>query len=148
MNLREQAEKRAKQPIVEFRKQRGEDTAELIHELRVHQIELEIQNEELRNAQLELADSRNKYCELYDFAPVGYFTLNKEGLIVGANLTGASFLGEERGNLLKSKFSHFIAPGSQDDFYLHHKKVVESGTRQSCEVKLRRKDGTEFPLNW
>jgi PAS domain S-box-containing protein len=145
MNLREQAEKRAKQPIVEFRKQRGEDTAELIHELRVHQIELEIQNEELRNAQLELADSRNKYCELYDFAPVGYFTLNKEGLIVGANLTGAAFLGEERGNLLKSKFSHFITPGSQDDFYLHHKQVVESGTRQSCEVKLRRKDGAEFP---
>jgi PAS domain S-box-containing protein len=145
MNLREQAEKRAKQPIAEFRKQRGQDTTELIHELRVHQIELEIQNEELRNAQLELADSRNKYCELYDFAPVGYFTLNKEGLIVGVNLTGASFLGEERGNLLKSKFSHFIAPGSQDDFYLHHKKVVESRTRQSCEVKLRRKDGTEFP---
>ena len=64
MNLREQAEKRAKQPIAEFRKQRGQDTTELIHELRVHQIELEIQNEELRNAQLELADSRNKYCEL------------------------------------------------------------------------------------
>ncbi len=145
MNLREQAEKRAKQPIVEFRRQHGEDTAELIHELRVHQIELEIQNEELRNAQLELADSRNKYCELYDFAPVGYFTLNKEGLIVGANLTGAAFLGEERDNLLKSKFSHFIVPGSQDDFYLHHKQVAESGTTQSCEVKLRRKDGTEFP---
>ena len=145
MNLREQAEKRAKQPIVEFRKQRREDTAELIHELRVHQIELEIQNEELRNAQLELADSRNKYCELYDFAPIGYFTLNKEGLIVGANLTGAAFLGEERDNLLKSKFSHFVTPGSQDDFYLHHKQVVESGTTQSCEVKLRRKDGTEFP---
>jgi len=144
-NLREQAEKRAKQPIVEFRKERREDTAELIHELRVHQIELEIQNEELRNAQLELADSRNKYCELYDFAPVGYFTLNKDGLIVGANLTGAAFLGEEKDNLLKSKFSHFIVPGSQDDFYLHHKQVAESGTTQSCEVKLRRKDGTEFP---
>ena len=148
MNLREQAEKRAKQPIAEFRKQRGQDTTELIHELRVHQIELEIQNEELRNAQLELADSRNKYCELYDFAPVGYFTLNKEVLIVGVNLTGASFLGEERGNLLKSKFSHFIAPGSQDDFYLHHKKVVESRTRQSCEVKLRKKTAPNSLLNW
>ena len=145
-NLREQAEERAKQQIVEFRKQRqGQDTAELIHELRVHQIELEIQNEELRNTQLELAESRNKYCELYDFAPVGYFTLNKEGLIVEANLTGAAFLGEERDNLLKSKFSHFVAPGSQDEFYLHRKQVVESGARQSCEVKLHRKDGTEFP---
>jgi len=144
-NLREQAEKRAKQQIVEFKKPRGQDTAELVHELRVHQIELEIQNEELRNTQLELAESRNKYCELYDFAPVGYFTLNKEGLIVGANLTGATFLGEERGNLLKSKLSHFIAPGSQDEFYLHCKQVVESRTMQSCEVKLRRKDGTEFP---
>ncbi|MDD5064258.1 MAG: PAS domain S-box protein [Phycisphaerae bacterium] len=143
-NLREQAEKKAKQQIVEFRNQRGQDTAELIHELRVHQIELEIQNEELRNAQLELAESRNKYCELYDFAPVGYFTLNKEGLVVGANLTGAALLGEERGNLLKSKFSHFIAPSSQDDFYLYRKRVVESEARQSCEVKLRRKDGTEF----
>jgi PAS domain S-box-containing protein len=144
-NLREQAEKRAKQQIVEFRKQRGQDTAELVHELRVHQIELEIQNEELRNTQLALAESRNKYCELYDFAPVGYFTLDKEGLIVGANLTGAAFLGEQRDNLLKSKFSHFIAPSSQDEFYLHRKQVVESRTRQSCEVKLRRKDGTEFP---
>lgn len=143
-NLREQAEKRAKQQIVEFRKPQGQDTAELVHELRVHQIELEIQNEELRDAQLELAESRNKYCELYDFAPVGYFTLNKEGLIVGANLTGAAFMGEERGNLLKSKLSHFIAPGSQDEFYLHCKQVAESGTKQSCELKLRRKDGTEF----
>jgi PAS domain S-box-containing protein len=143
-NLREQAEKRAKQQIVEFRKQRGQDTTELVHELHVHQIELEIQNEELRNAQLELAESRNKYCELYDFAPVGYFTLNKEGLIVGANLTGAAFLGEERGNLLKSKLSHFIAPCSQDEFYLHCKQVVESGTMKSCEIKLHRKDGTEF----
>jgi PAS domain S-box-containing protein len=144
MNLREQAEKRAKQQIVEFRKQQGQDSTELVHELRVHQIELEIQNEELRNTQLELAESRNKYCELYDFAPVGYFTMNKEGLIVGANLTGAAFLGEERSNLLKNKLSHFIAPDSQDEFYLHRKQVVESGAMQSCEVKLRRKDGTEF----
>ena len=144
MNLRERAEKKARRQIVEFRKQRTEDTAELIHELRVHQIELEIQNEELRNTQLELAESRNKYCELYDFAPVGYFTLNKEGLIVGANLTGAAFLGEERNNLLKSKLSHFIAPCSQDEFYLHCKQVIESRTMQSCELKLHRKDGTEL----
>jgi len=143
-NLREQAEKRAKQQIVEFRKQRGQNPADLIHELRVHQIELEMQNEELRRTQKDLEESRKRFSDLYDFAPVGYFTLNKDGLIVEANLTCAAFLGEERGNLLKSKLSHFIAPDSQDEFYLHCKQVVESGARQSCEVKLRRKDGTEF----
>jgi len=143
--LRRCAEEIAKDRIAKHGKKTVEDTSRLIHDLEVHQIELEMQNEELHRTRKELEDSRNKYSNLYDLAPVGYFTLNKEGLIVGANLTGAAFLCEERSNLLKSKFSHFITPGSQDDFYLHHKQVVESGTRQSCEVKLRRKDGTEFP---
>jgi PAS domain S-box-containing protein len=142
--LRRRAEKVAEDRIAKHSIKTVDDIPRLIHDLEVHQIELEMQNEEMHRTYKDLEDSRNKYSNLYDLAPVGYFTLNKEGLIVGANLTGAAFLGEERNNLLKSKFSHFITPGSQDEFYLHHRQVIERGTRQSCELKLRRKYGTEF----
>ncbi len=69
-----------------------EDIQRLVHELRTHQIELEMQNEELRRAQIELEESRNRYSDLYDFAPIGYFTFDKNGLILEVNLTGANKL--------------------------------------------------------
>ena len=71
---------------------------ELIEELRIHQIELELQNEELKESQIEVTNSQNKYFELYNFAPVGYFTLDKKGLIIDVNLAGADLLGAERKN--------------------------------------------------
>lgn len=80
----------------------------LIHELQVYQIELEMQNDELRRTQLELEESRNKYVDLYDFAPIGYFSLNKHGLITGVNLAGADLFGMERAYLLKRKFFGFV----------------------------------------
>ena len=79
----------------------------LVHELEVHQIELEMQNEELRKAQIEIEESRTKYFELYDFAPVGYFSLDSKGMIVEANLTSAAILGIERSLLLRKSFFRF-----------------------------------------
>ena len=121
-----------------------EDIQQLIHELQVYQIELEKQNEELRRVQLQLAKARDKYFDLYDFAPVGYFTLDKNALVVEANLAGANLLIVERRSLINSSFTRFIAPDFQDSFYLHRRRVVETATRQTCELKLLKNDGTEF----
>src|SRR6202011_2882519 len=81
-----------------------------LHELRVHQIELEMQNEELRRTQEELEASRARYFDLYDLAPIGYFTLSEEGLILEANLTAAKLLGVTRDALVKQPLSRFVFP--------------------------------------
>ena len=122
----------------------GEDIKTLIHELQVHQIELDMQNDELRKTQAELEESRSKYLDLYDFAPIGYFTFDQKGLILEVNLVGADLLGMERSYLLKRGFSRFIAPDYQDAFYLHRRRVFESTAKQTCELKLTKKDGTPF----
>lgn len=117
---------------------------ELIQELEIHQIELEMQNEELRRAQLELEQSRSRYFSLFELAPVGYFTLDKNGVILDANLTSAVLLGTEGMNLIRKKFFHFITPDSQDAFYLHCQKLSRTSMKQTCELKLKKKDGGEF----
>jgi PAS domain S-box-containing protein len=120
------------------------DIPELIYELHVHQVELEMQNEELRKAQMELEESRNRYLDLFDFAPVGYFAIDVKGLIRKVNLAGAGLLGAERGNLIKTKFSDFISPDFQDVFYFHRKRVVETKTKQFCELEFLKEKGTPF----
>ena len=120
------------------------DIHELINELHVHQVELEMQNEELRKAQLELEESRNKYQDLFDFAPVGYFAIDEKGLIRKVNLAGAGLLGTERSNLIKTKISSFISPDFQDVFYFHRKRVVETKTKQFCELEFVKENGTPF----
>ena len=122
----------------------AEDIQDVIHELQVHQIELEMQNEELRRTQLELHAARDKYADLYDFAPVGYFSVSDKGLIEETNLTGAAMLGVERKNLIGQPFSRFITSDTQDIFYLHRKKLIETKTRQGYELRLMRKDGSQF----
>ena len=116
----------------------------LVEDFHIHKIELEMQNEELRRAQMELEEARNRYVNLYDFAPVGYFTMGYEGLIQETNITGATMLGVVRKNLINQPFSRFITNDTQDIFYLHRQKLIETRTRQGCELKLRKKDGTEF----
>jgi PAS domain S-box-containing protein len=142
--LRRQAEKRLLERAVDLSDMPLEDIDELIHELEVHQIELEIQNEELRHAQLGLETARDKYTDLYDFAPVGYFSISDKGLILDANLMGAKMLGMERGKLTGQRFSQFISKDDQDVFYLHRQKLFKTKTKQVCELKLAKKDRTEF----
>jgi len=91
---------------------REQTPEEIIHELRVHQIELEIQNDELKRVQFELEASRDEFQDLYDFSPVGYFTLTQKGLIIQANLAGASLFGMPRPKLIHMGFGHFVDPES------------------------------------
>ncbi len=121
-----------------------QDTQKMMHELEVHQIELEMQNEALREAQATLMTSQERYADLYDFAPVGYFTFDSSGLITGVNLTGASLLRVERGELTNKPFSLFVAAPSRGSFHRHYRGVLKTGTPRTREVQLSRKDGTSF----
>ena len=111
-------------------------TQTLIHELRVHQIELEVQNEELRKAQHELQVSRDNYFDFYNFSPVGYFTFDEKGLILDLNLTSATLLGVARQELIRRNFQSYVSPDSHPSFYAFCKKVLETDTKQDCELKL------------
>ncbi len=142
--LRGQAEKSLPARMTDIDNTPTGDIPELIYELHVHQVELEMQNEELRKAQMELEESRNRYQDLFDFAPVGYFVIDEKGLIRRVNLAGAGLLGVERGNLIKTKFSGFISPEFQDSFYFHRKRVIETNTRQFCELKFVKENGMPF----
>jgi len=142
--LRRLAEKLLHKKKANTQEKLPDNMEEIVHELRVHQIELEMQNDELRKTQVELEESRNKYYDLYDFAPVGYLTLDKNGLIQEINLTGAHLLGLERHYLIKMAFYQFIAPEDHQVFYVHRQKVFETRLQQSCELNLIKKDGTKF----
>ncbi|MBF0408081.1 MAG: PAS domain S-box protein [Candidatus Riflebacteria bacterium] len=122
----------------------GKNYEKILQELKTHQIELELQNEELRRTREELEKSRSKYLDLYDFAPVGYFTLSVDGKILEANHTVAHLLGAKRHQLLKKSFSKFVLPEFQDVFYLHRKNLIQSGTQQSCELKLLKQGSEPF----
>jgi PAS domain S-box-containing protein len=120
------------------------DARHLIHELRVHQIELEIQNEELRRAQAELETSRARYVDLYDFAPVGYCTISGKSLILEANLTAATLLNVARGALVRQPITRFILKEDQNIYYFHRKALFETGEPQVCELRMMKKDGAFF----
>jgi PAS domain-containing protein len=113
------------------------DIQRLVHELQVHQIELEMQNEELMQSKAELEWTLSQYAELYAFAPVGYFTLTRDGSIRRANLTGAKLLGLGLSDLIKRRFQVFVSPQSRTIFSNFLDKVFMSGNKQSCEVALQ-----------
>ena len=120
------------------------NSRQLVHELRVHQIELELQNEELRRMQLELAEARSRYFDLYDLAPVGYCTVSEADLILEANLTDGSLLGLPRGALVGKRMQSFLWAADQDVYYLHRKRLFDTRLPQPCEVRLLRADDTIF----
>lgn len=120
------------------------DTKRLLHELQVHQIELELQNEELQQAKIETEVHLDKYTDLYDFAPVGYFSLDENGIILEANLKAASLLGVERSHLAKSRFQIFIAPQSRADFPSFLEGIFSGHKTRVCEALLMRCDRPAF----
>ena len=143
-DLRKRAEKKIPGSADSTGKMSAPEIQKLVHELHVHQIELEMQNEALRQSQAETAESQYKYSDLYDFAPVGYFTLDKKGHIIEANVTGASLLGAEKRSLAKQPFQRFITPGHFSIFQSHLQKALESRSKQTCKLKLTGKEGSLF----
>ena len=120
------------------------ELAAAVHELRVHQIELEMQNEELRRAQLEAETLRVQYAELFFMAPVGYFTLGNRGIVGEANHTAAGLLGVERRELVGQPFSAFVLAADRDTYYRHLELLQQSEEAQSCEVRLKPVGGEPF----
>jgi signal transduction histidine kinase/CheY-like chemotaxis protein len=113
------------------------DILKLIHELEVHQIELELQNEELKLSKAkEAVLAAEKYITLYDFAPAGYFTISREGEILELNLNGAKLLGKERSYLIKNKFSFFVSTESKPEFNHFLERVFCSKSKETCEITL------------
>ena len=117
---------------------------QLLHELGVHQIELEMQVDELRIKQQELDTARARYFNLYNLAPVGYLTLSENGLIQDANLTAAAMLGVSRTDLLRNVLSKFIFHEDQDIYYLHRKRTNDTGGVQAWDMRLLQSNGSVF----
>jgi len=138
--LRRQAE--AKVAAMDRTAQSPADSEKTLQELLVHQVELEMQNEELRRLHTALEAERTRYFDLFDLAPVGYLSLNTDNFILEANLTAARQLGLVRGQLTQLPFSRLIHPKDQDSFYLLRRQLLAEGTPQSCELRLLRADGS------
>ncbi|MCG6533250.1 MAG: PAS domain S-box protein [Syntrophales bacterium LBB04] len=147
-DLRRRAEEMAREKDARLLKNQEElspeETKRTLHELRVHQIELMMQNEELRRVQAELEAAQARYFNLYDLAPVGYCTVSEKGLILEANLTAATLLGVERGALIRQPIFRFILKEDQDIYYRHRKLLFETGEQQACELRMLKQDGTQF----
>ena len=116
----------------------SQELDKLIHELQVHQIELELQNDELQNTSRELEKSQNQLADLFDNAPVGYILLNEKFEILNVNLAAAIMLGDERGKLINLNLTKLIHPDFQDIFYLHAQEVLNSKNLHSVEIKLKK----------
>jgi PAS domain S-box-containing protein len=118
------------------------DAKALLHELQVHQIELEMQNDELRRTHVAIEESRDRYVNLYDFAPVGYITLNAHGLIDEINLTAAAFLGVDRSKLIHKRFSLFVAPENANLWHRHFMHAKRHCEKLNFELALKLGDGS------
>jgi PAS domain S-box-containing protein len=119
-------------------------TKRILHELQVHQIELELQNAELQEARNKVESLLETYTDLYDFAPVGYFSVDEEGVILEVNLTGAAFLGIERSRLIDQRLQNFVDPPSRKLLGAFLKKVFANPGKHICELPLRNEHGIPF----
>ena len=146
LDMRRQAEEIIRQKEIQLQKKHkspsSEEIQKALHELRVHQIELEMQNEELRRAHSELDLMWSRYFDLYDLAPVGYCTISEKGLILEANLTMTTLLGVTRGSLLNKPLSRFVVREDQDLLYLRRKQLLETDKPLTFELRMLQADGT------
>ena len=142
--LRQQAEAALRQQPPDTAPPAERDPQRLIHELQVHQVELELQNEALRRSQDALQRARDQYAMLYDWAPVGYVTLDAQGTMVAANLTAATMLGVSRSTLPGTPLSRFVARHDQDVWYLHRRHVQEAAGLSTCDLAMQRPDGATW----
>ena len=124
-----------------------QEAAKLVHELRVHQLELKMQNDELRGIQAELEKARDRYVHLYDFAPTAYLTVDEKGAVAEANLTAATLLERPRSALVGTMFSRFVHRDDQDVWYLHRKRLLETGDLQAFQLRLVKNDDGVFYVN-
>jgi len=120
----------------------SEQIMEVLHDLTVHQIELEMQNEELRTTQISLDTARARYFDLYELAPVGYMTISEKGLIQECNLTASTLLGINRIEITMQPLSYFIIKSNQDMYYLHFQELLKTLVPTSFQLQMKRKDGT------
>jgi len=143
--LRREAEKSLQAQMADLYPTRAEEEAHrLLHELQVHQIELEMQNAELRQARDEVETALEKFTDLYDFAPVGYFTLARDTGIVAVNLAGAGLLGLERSHLINRRFELFVADDSRSPFTAFLDKVFAGKAKLACEIALLKEGNQQF----
>ena len=142
LNLRQKAEELLKKSLKTDLHLSEPDVLKLIHELEVHQIELELQNEELMLAKLQAGAACEKYAELFDFAPLGYFILSKDGEIIELNLTGSKMIAKERSRLKNSHFVFFVASASKPIFNLFLAKIFQTSVKETCEVTFTNNDSS------
>jgi len=142
--LRAEAEQKVARSASKTAPLNKKDPDKLVHELQVHQVELEMQNEELRRTQAELMASQERYFDLYDIAPVGYFSISEKGIILEANLTGANLLGAVPRDLRAKRFTSFIHKEDQDVYYLQCQQLFKTLLPQVSEIRMVRKDGSPF----
>ena len=140
IELRKLAEERVSRGTTVVSELSEKEIKKLVYELEIHQEELEIQNEELRRSQMQLHESREEYAELYDFAPVGYLTLDSEGTIVKANLTACTMLGRNRSTLIGSRLALRCDQGSRVEFREHLESVLMESASQNCELRFQGAD--------
>lgn len=120
------------------------ENTRLMYELQIHQVELDMQNEELRRTQVALEESRNRYRDLYEFAPVGYVTLSREAIVKEINLSGSTLFGLDRKRMLNHRFASFVAPEERDGWYRNFQSVLSEEKEQSFELTLIQPDQTPF----
>lgn len=116
------------------------EVKQIIYELKIYQTELELQNEQLHQTQAEIEATRKHYYDLYENAPVGYLTLDEKRFIENINLTSAKLMNREKRELLEQPFHKFIASHDQDDLYFKRKKLLETGQKQTCELRINSKN--------
>jgi len=143
-DLRKKAEKKLELETIDIKKLSDDELRRLAYEFQVHQIELDLQNDNLQQTQVELEYSRDKYSSLYDFAPVGYFTISDKGIFLEANLTCATMLGIERSSLINKPLSKFIKREDNNKYYRYILHVFEKHEHKTVELMVVKKDGTEF----